>query len=124
MGKRLFLASLVILIMSGLSGCGTPGYIFVSKYNSMSKSGQARVTARMKKYCPFNEGFRVGMVLVYFGGEDALIPPPDYYGPSPLRHYIYACYAMNPVYFSKPCPPHSYRPGYGDVCIYSHKLQN
>ena len=120
MGNRLLLIFIFIIAASGLSGCGTPGYMYASQYNGMPKSERIKTAAKMRRYCPINKGFTVGMVYVYFNERGpAITAPPGFFTSSPLEHYIYACYKRSPTYFYKPCPPHSYRPGYGDVCVYN-----
>ena len=121
MKNGLLLVFIVVISALGLSGCGTPGYIYASKYNGMAKSERLKITAEMQRYCPLNEGFAVGIVSVYFNERGpAITASPGFFTYSPLKHRIYACYKISPVYFYEPCPPHSYRPGYGDVCIYNN----
>ena len=118
--NKLLLIFIVVIAASGLSGCGTPGYIYASKYKGMSKSEQTKTTAKMRRYCPISKGFTVGMISVYFNERGpAITASPGFFMPSPLRRYIYACYKTSPAYFYEPCPTHSYRPGYGDVCVYN-----
>ena len=124
MRKILIAALFPIITALCLSGCGTPGYIFASEYNGMPKAGQEKISSEMKKYCPLEQGFKVGMVRIYLSSRVSIIAPPGYSAPSPNWHLVYACYKMSTAYFYAPCPANSYRPGYGNVCIYTKPRPN